>query len=237
MDNELEVIKRSWDRSAATDNRMRAVHFTIDGEPLPESIYDDIYEHIHLQLRFNPQDIVLEIGAGSGLLLERIARTVKVAVGTDISRNMLKLVPSKGNLFVQQMDASTLAYGNETFDKVICNSVVQYLPNLGYLEQYFAEMVRVCKQGGFIFIGDLFNSYLRDLWTRYQCPLSWRSRFANLLNRLRGRRDAEYLFVDPSQLMEWSKQLGCRDFKAQLQLSPQKPMLHKMFRYDAVVTK
>jgi ubiquinone/menaquinone biosynthesis C-methylase UbiE len=237
MDNELEGIKRSWDLSAATDNRMKAVHFTINGEPLSESIYDDIYEHIHEKLGFASQDIVLEIGAGSGLLLERIAQNVKVAVGTDISRNMLKLAISKGNFFVQQMDAAALAFGNETFDKVICNSVVQYLPNLGYLEQYFAEMIRVCKLGGIIFIGDLFNANLKDLWIRYQRPLSRRSRLAGLINRLRGRRDAEYLFVDPFQLMECSKQLGCRDFKALLQLSPRKPMLHRMFRYDAVITK
>jgi ubiquinone/menaquinone biosynthesis C-methylase UbiE len=150
---------------------------------------------------------------------------------------MLKLAPSQENLFVQQMDTAALAFGNETFDKVICNSVVQYLPNLGYLEQYFAEMIRVCKQGGFIFIGDLFNAYLSDLWTRYQSPLSCRSHLTSLLNRLRGRRSTEYLFVDPHQLMKWSQQLGCRDFKPLLQLSPQKPMLHKMFRYDAIITK
>lgn len=237
MDKELEGIKRSWDLSAATDNRMKAVHYTINGEPLSESIYDDIYGHIDLQLGFDSRDIVLEIGAGSGLLLERIARRVKVAIGTDISREMLKLAPPKENLFVQQMDTAALAFGNETFDKVICNSVVQYLPSLDYFEKYLAEMIRVCKQGGFIFIGDLFNAYLSDLWTRNQRPLSCRSRLTSLLNRMRGRRNTEYLFVDPHQLMKWSQQLGCRDFKALLQLSPQKPMLHKMFRYDAVITK
>ncbi len=237
MDKELERIKRSWDLSAATDNRMKAVHYTINGEPLPESIYDDIYEYIHLQLGFESQDLVLDIGAGSGLLLERIARNVKVAIGTDISRNMLKLAPRKENLFVQQMDASALAFGGETFDKVICNSVIQYLPNLDYFEQYFAEMIRVCKQGGVIFIGDLFNAYLKDLWTGYQYPLSWRSRLTSLLNQLRGQQDTEYLFIDPRQLMQWSRQFGCRNFKALLQLSPQKPILHKMFRYDAVITK
>jgi len=237
MDKELERIKRSWDLSAATDNRMKAVHYTINGEPLPESIYDDIYEYIHLQLGFESQDLVLDIGAGSGLLLERIARNVKVAIGTDISRNMLKLAPRKENLFVQQMDASALAFGGETFDKVICNSVIQYLPNLDYFEQYFAEMIRVCKQGGVIFIGDLFNAYLKDLWTRYQHPLSWRSRLTSLLNQLKGQQDTEYLFIDPRQLMQWSQQFGCRNFKALLQLSPQKPILHKMFRYDAVITK
>ena len=237
MDKELEGIKRSWDQSATTDNRMKAVHFTVNGEPLPESIYDDIYEYIHLQLRFESRDLVLDIGAGSGLLLERIARDVKLAVGTDISRQMLKLAPPKENIFVQQMDGAALAFGNETFDKVVCNSVVQYLPSLGYLEKYLAEMIRVCKQDGIIFIGDLFNAYLRDLWTCYQGPLSLRSRLTSFLNRLRGRRDAEYLFVDPHQLMEWCHQLGCRDFKALLQLSPRKPVLHKMFRYDAVITK
>lgn len=237
MDKELEGIKRSWDLSAATDNRMKAVHFTINGEPLSESIYDDIYEHIDLQLGFDSGDFVLEIGAGSGLLLERIAQRVKVAVGTDISRDMLKLAPPQENLFVQQMDTAALAFGNETFDKVLCHSVVQYLPSLRYLEQYFTEMIRVCKQGGIIFIGDLFNAYLKDFWTRSQRPLSLRSRLTSLLNPLRGQQSAEYLFVDPRQLMKWSQELGCRDYKALLQLSPQKPMLHKMFRYDAVITK
>ncbi len=237
MDKELEWIKRSWDLSAATDNRMKAVHFTINGQPLSESIYDSIYEHIQRQVGFKSHDTVLEIGAGSGLLLERIARDVKLAIGTDISRKMLNLTPQSKNLFVQQMDGAALAFGNESFDKVICNSVVQYLPNLGYFEKYFGEMVRVCKQDGLIFIGDLFNAYLKNLWSYDHRPLSWKSWLVSALNRFRGRQDAEYLFVDPQQLWAWSRQLGCQDFKALLQLSPQKPVLHRMFRYDAVIIK
>ena len=237
MDKELEWIKRSWDLSAATDNRMKAVHFMINGQPLPESIYDGIYEHIQLQVGFKPQDTVLEIGAGPGLLLERIARNVKLAIGTDISRKILNLTPRSKNIFVQQMDAATLAFRNESFDKVVCNSVVQYLPNLGYFEQYLGEMVRVCKRDGLIFIGDLFNAYLKNLWSNDHRSLSWKSWLIGLLNRFRGRQDAEYLFVDPQQLWAWSRQLGCQDFKAHLQLSPQKPVLHRMFRYDAVIIK
>ena len=237
MDEKLQIIKRSWDLSAATDNRMKAVHYVIKGRPMDESVYDGIYEHLHLNLRFKANDTVLEIGAGSGLLLERIARNVKTVFGTDISRDILRLSVPQDHLFVQQMDSGALAFRNETFDKVICNSMVQYLPDLTYLQRYFAEMVRVCKPGGLVFLGDLFNAYLRESWIDCHRSTGLKIRLLGGLNRLRGRKEQEYLFVDPHQLFQWSKMLGCQDFKALLQLSPAKPLLHRMFRYDAIISR
>ena len=41
------------------------------------------------------------------------------------------------------------------FDTVILNSVVQYFPDISYLERVIAGALRVLKAGGHIFIGDV----------------------------------------------------------------------------------
>ena len=111
-------------------------------------------------VRFRAEDIVLEVGAGSGLLLERIARHVARAFGTDLSAEILKLVPRAPNIEVQQMDSDALRFPDASFDKVVLNAVIQFFPDRDYAARCLAEMARVCRPGGMVYIGDIFNAYL-----------------------------------------------------------------------------
>lgn len=235
----LEKVRQTWDNSSHTNDRVLAVHYTEHGQPVDVSAYDELFHQIDLQLNFQQEDVVLEIGAGSGLLLERIAARVKQVNGTDLSAGIIKLVPPLSNVIVETMNSDNLRFADETFDKVICNSVMFYFPDLEYAEKSFAEMVRVCKPGGFIFLGDIFNAYLQSIceqeWNKTSTVKAWLHR---QLGQMRGQNSKpDYLFFDPHTIQAWSQELGCQNFKALLELGEHRPLLHRMFRYDVLITK
>ena len=51
--------------------------------------------------------------------------------------------------------ATAIPYGNAEFDVVVVNSVLQMLPTKAEIGESLGELVRVCKAGGTIFVGEL----------------------------------------------------------------------------------
>jgi SAM-dependent methyltransferase len=239
VEDRLARICRTWDESAKQADRVRAVHFCVDGKPLPEGVYDDLFAHIDRHLEFGPEDTALEVGAGSGLLLERIAARTRRAVGTDLSAAQLERVPRLPNVEVYQRDASRLGLPSDTFDKVVCKGVFQYFPTPDYAYASLAEMVRVCKPGGRLFIGDVFNGYLKGVYLRLGAAPSFRPRaiLRAWARRLAGGTGDSYLFLAPDEVVRWAARLRCRRADALLQIAPSSPALFKMYRFDVVITK
>ncbi|WP_038251182.1 non-ribosomal peptide synthetase, partial [Xenorhabdus nematophila] len=107
---------------------------------------------------------LLEIGCGTGLLLYRYAAHCETVLATDISAAALaahqKELNCRGWHHVQlrQGDALNLELlEDDNFDCVIINSVVQYFPNLQYLETLFDQLLPHIVAGGKILLGDIRN--------------------------------------------------------------------------------
>ena len=107
---------------------------------------------------------ILEIGCGTGLLLRRLARGCTAYFGTDISRRALDLLDRqlrrdrslRRRVKLAQRAADDFTdFGNDAFDTVILNSVVQYFPGLEYLETVIERALEHLAPGGSIFLGDL----------------------------------------------------------------------------------
>ncbi len=114
---------------------------------------------------------VLEIGAGSGLLLSQIASQCDQYVATDFSPAAIdNLVRSLEQLQFEWRDrvelltqpahvADQLPRGH--FDTIILNSVIQYFPNGGYLAEVIDNAMDLLAPGGSLFIGDVRNHSLQ----------------------------------------------------------------------------
>src|SRR4051794_22967867 len=84
---------------------------------------------------------LLEVGGGTGLLLERLARVARSARGIDLYPGMLERATARG-LDVRQGSVLDLPYPDASFD-VTCSFKV--LAHVEAIEQALAEMIRVTR--------------------------------------------------------------------------------------------
>ncbi len=86
----------------------------------------------------------LEIGCGTGLILQRLSEVAKSAVGIDISRGMLQTAHERG-LKTLEGSATALPFADASFDAVVSFKVLAHIEEI---ELAMAEVGRVLKPGG-----------------------------------------------------------------------------------------
>lgn len=106
---------------------------------------------------------VLEVGCGTGLILERLARVAEHAEGVDLSPGMLQKAKQRG-LNVREASATELPYENERFS-LVCSFKV--LAHVEAIQSAMSEMARVLTPGGTI-LAEFYNPWsLRYLAKRF----------------------------------------------------------------------
>ncbi|ADO68947.1 non-ribosomal peptide synthetase [Stigmatella aurantiaca] len=142
------------------------------GAPLSAEAMKEWVNHTVQQVLDRAPSRVLEIGCGTGLLLTRIAPSTAAYWATDVSGvvvNMLKGVTKKtpglehAKLFHCAADQlGSIDFGDERFEAVILNSVIQYFPSAEYLARALESASARVSTGGFIFVGDVRNLRLLE---------------------------------------------------------------------------
>lgn len=107
-----------------------------------------------------PGEHVLEVGVGTGLSLPLYPDYAQIT-GIDVSTEMLAKAQYRiqqeqlDNVVLHEMDAEAMSFPDSHFDKVVAMYVASVVPNP---RQLVAEMSRVCKPGGDLFIVNHFMS-------------------------------------------------------------------------------
>ncbi len=101
----------------------------------------------------------LEVGCGTGLVLERVAREARRAVGVDLSPGMLSHARARG-LEVLEGDATALPFADASFDVAYSFKVLAHVPDI---DRAIAEMFRVVRPGGHVLIEVYNRTSLRFL--------------------------------------------------------------------------
>jgi len=96
----------------------------------------------------------LEVGCGTGLILERVARFADRAVGIDLSAGMLQQAKGRG-LDVMQGLATALPFADASFDVTYSFKVLAHVPDI---ELALAEMARVTRPGGVV-LAEFYNPW------------------------------------------------------------------------------
>jgi amino acid adenylation domain-containing protein len=153
----------SQDRAEALTFNIAGWQSSYTGQPIAsEEMREWVDETVTRIMALKPQR-VLEIGCGTGLLLARIAPHCERYIGTDFSetalnhtRQMCEQLDHLGHVTLHNRLADDFGgFEANQFDIVILNSVVQYFPDINYLERVIAGALHVLKTGGFVFIGDV----------------------------------------------------------------------------------
>jgi phosphatidylethanolamine/phosphatidyl-N-methylethanolamine N-methyltransferase len=111
-------------------------------------------------LGLTPGDRVLEVGVGTGLSLPLYPQNCSI-VGIDLTGPMLEQGTKKirrlglDHVQLQQMDATHMAFGDDSFDAVMAAYVISTVPNP---RAVLAEMIRVCRPGGRIVLLNHFSN-------------------------------------------------------------------------------
>jgi ubiquinone/menaquinone biosynthesis C-methylase UbiE len=109
---------------------------------------------------------VLEVGCGTGLILQRLAGLARRAAGVDLSPGMLARARERG-LDVREADATALPFGDATFDVAVSFKVLAHIPEVA---KAIAEMCRVVRPGGYV-VAEFYNRHsLRTLVKRLKDP-------------------------------------------------------------------
>jgi ubiquinone/menaquinone biosynthesis C-methylase UbiE len=126
--------------------------------------YHDLIDDLELGFleRFAAGKQVLEVGCGTGLLLERMAGFASAAVGVDLSPGMLEHATARG-LEAVEGSATELPFDDASFD-VVCSFKV--LAHVRDIQDAMNEMVRVTRPGG-VLVLEFYNPHsLRALAKR-----------------------------------------------------------------------
>lgn len=109
----------------------------------------------------SPADLFLDVACGPGVLLAACAPHVRRAVGVDLTMAMLaearrrRPVGPPGVVSLVCAEGERLPFGDGVFTLVAATWAVHHF---GEPRQVLAEMVRVCRPGGRVAIGDLVAS-------------------------------------------------------------------------------
>jgi amino acid adenylation domain-containing protein/thioester reductase-like protein len=142
------------------------------GQPIPEGhMLEWLSGTLHRIRALHPKRI-LEIGCGVGLLLQHLAPQCEAYVATDFSMAALENVRRwmsrrEDHKHVQLLRCSAGElpdFDVGSFDTVIMNSVIQYFPDIEYVQGVLKKVVRLLSPGGKIFIGDVRNHALLQMF-------------------------------------------------------------------------
>lgn len=134
----------------------------LDDEKITSYTTDELLKFI------NPKkdDVLLDTGCGSGENTILLSTMVKKIVGVDYSEEMVKRATKRikehkiKNAEVSVGDVTALKFEDESFDKVTCVSVLQYLDDKS-CEKALSELIRVTKKEGcaILYVKNSFSLY------------------------------------------------------------------------------
>jgi len=152
--------KNIWDKKYLTN----APSYIMDGfDNLSISQWEHLVDVFCSLIQIDENSDILDIGCGSGAFLEQIKKYNSLS-GIDYSENAISVIKNNLEGRFQVAEAKNIPFEDNLFNTVICFSVFYYFNSKSYAIQIIKEMLRVCKPGGQIFIGDVNDSSKRDLY-------------------------------------------------------------------------
>jgi SAM-dependent methyltransferase len=116
-----------------------------------------------------PRGSALDVGCGTGVLAQRLARIGYAVVGVDPSEGMLEIMRERSpEIRAVNASGTSLPFDDDSFDLVLTVAAMHHIADPDDVRQTLAEMVRVCKPSGRVLIWDHNprNPYWSNLMAR-----------------------------------------------------------------------
>lgn len=109
--------------------------------------------------RETPARRLLDLGCGTGLVLDLAYDLFRELDGIDITEEMLAIVKPRPNVRTQKASAERIPFPDDTFDAVTAYSVLHHIEDLG---QVFREVRRTLKPGGIFYADESPSQHFLD---------------------------------------------------------------------------
>ena len=135
--------------------------------------------------------LFLDLGTGTGRMLEIFAPYIDRGIGIDLSREMLQVARSNldtagvTNCTVRRHDIKQLGFTNSSVDAIMIHQVLHYLDSP---DEVLTEAIRLLKPGGQLFVVDFLPHDLEFL---------------------REEHAHRRLGIAPAFIEQWSQAHGC----------------------------
>ena len=127
----------------------------------------NVRQTLAAKMQLQPQDVVLDLGSGTGGFAAQLVSSVEQVIGLDIAEGMLAFAQHQHDEPVDWIcgDAESLPLANKSISKFFSSLAIQWCSNLEALAK---EMQRVLKPGGQIYLSTLGPKTLHELKAAWQ---------------------------------------------------------------------
>ncbi|MFN3653612.1 MAG: methyltransferase domain-containing protein [Armatimonadota bacterium] len=142
------------------------------------SMFDDFEEEVEREavlelLRPAADDLVVDVGIGTGLIARAYVPRVRGVVGVDFSRESLRVARDVlrgggGDFCLIHADACSLPLKPARFYKAISTQVFEHLPSAALRGEALSELARVLQPGGALALSAYYHSPERRLTHRFR---------------------------------------------------------------------
>lgn len=118
-----------------------------------------------LKERYQPQDILLDAGCGSGRNLHWFYQNDYTVYAVDQEAEhiaALSIVYPKWEDQISVHSLNQLPYQSDFFDHIICSAVLHFARNTDHFKMMFSELIRVLQPQGSLFIRMTSNIGIED---------------------------------------------------------------------------
>ena len=157
---------KHWDGKSAISNPVELNGYCIKGQPISWEMYEEavVLPSIN-RLDISRGHSVLDIGCGSGLMMNEIEKTTHKIFGIDLSSKLLSQYNGCGTTHVGA--AHEIPFTQERFDRILMFGVAGYFPNFEYFEKVTKTAVSLLNSEAMFLIGDL-NIGKKPIGNQYQ---------------------------------------------------------------------
>jgi ubiquinone/menaquinone biosynthesis C-methylase UbiE len=159
-----------WEVMALNENPIAAT----DRPTVSFETYQIYCREIAQKLMLSSNDVLLDIGCGTGLMNAHLGSRVRKVIATDYAFNMTVAAKRNSenlaNVHIVTCSGLNTPFPNQTFSKVVLYAVTQYLSEQRFLTILF-ELKRITQSGSMILFGEIprgrddrFVNRVREVW-------------------------------------------------------------------------
>ena len=145
------------------------------------AIYDELYADDEFRYELatyvrllDPQrdDVILDVGAGTGRVVKEYASRCAAVSCADYSRQSLRFLLARKDLDPRRIeavlaDATALPFAERSFDRVVSLSMLCFLPSDALRHQFLAHVRRVLRPGGVFVVSTYHYAAVKRLWAAF----------------------------------------------------------------------